>query len=29
MSTRYGTIIPNDGGQEVVSNIAKIEGAAP
>lgn len=29
MSTRYATIIPNDDGQEVVSNIAQIEGAAP
>jgi hypothetical protein len=29
MSTRYATIIPNDEGEEVVSNIAQIEGAAP
>ena len=29
MSTRYSTVVPNDDGQEVVSNIAQIEGAAP
>jgi len=29
MSTRYATIIPNDEGQEIVSNISQIEGAAP
>jgi hypothetical protein len=29
MATRYATIIPNDEGQEVVSNVAQIEGSAP
>lgn len=29
MSTRYATIIENDEGQEIISNIAQVEGGAP